>query len=176
MWECVKKKTQVIVTQDSAPYDAFLIGFGFIPSSSHSPLSNVVAKTKFKIAWGGRGGVTSFTYLTGKVPTLLTSIVGDTIFHKFNKLLPLLCYQCLNNFTHLCKHDSFFSSFKSSKPCSLCSLLLRPRCGRYGSHLGNLQKNRKQTKPLIRGQYKIHFYIYVFLRNQEQEVQRLLQS
>ena len=30
---------------------------------------------KFKIAWGGRGGVASLSYLTGRVPTLLTSIV-----------------------------------------------------------------------------------------------------
>ena len=74
-----EKKTQVIVTSDSAPYDGFLIGFGFIPSSPQPPpphlLNNVVAKRRFKIAWGGRGGVGSFTYLTGKVPTLLTSIV-----------------------------------------------------------------------------------------------------
>ena len=32
-----EKKTQVIVTSDSAPYDGFLIGFGFIPSSPQPP-------------------------------------------------------------------------------------------------------------------------------------------
>ena len=47
--------------------------------------SNVVAKksthfhpfcSKFNFVWGGRGGVASFSNITGKVPTLLTSIVG----------------------------------------------------------------------------------------------------
>ena len=72
-------------------------------SSSRPPTSpsNVVAKksthfhpfcSKSNFVWGGRGGVASFSNITGKVPTLLTSIVGDTIFHKFNKLLLLLCY------------------------------------------------------------------------------------
>ena len=32
-WDCVKKPFQVIVTQDSATNDIFLIGFGFILSS-----------------------------------------------------------------------------------------------------------------------------------------------
>ena len=78
MWECVKKNPTYCHIGLSAPYDGFLIGFGFIPSSPQPPppLHNkVVAKRRFKIAWGGRGGVGSFTYLTGKVTTLLTSIV-----------------------------------------------------------------------------------------------------
>ena len=43
---CVKKPFQVIFMQDPAPDDNFLLGFGFIPSSPHSPplLSNVVPK------------------------------------------------------------------------------------------------------------------------------------
>ena len=169
-WDCVKKPVEAIVTLDPAPKDNFCSASGSSRRPPTSP-SNVVAKksthfhpfcSKSNFVWGGRGGVASFSNFTGKVSTLLTS--GETIFHKFNKLLPRLCYQCLNNFTHLCKRDSFFGSFQSSKPCSSCNLLLRPRYGRYGSHLGNLQKNRKQSQPLIRGQYKIHFCIYVFLR------------
>ena len=48
--------------------------------------SNVVAKksthfhpfcSKFNFVWGGREGVASFSNITGKVPTLLTSIVGE---------------------------------------------------------------------------------------------------
>ena len=73
-----------------APNDNFLIDFKFIPSSPHSPPptppppSNVVAPkntnfhpfcSKFNFVLGGRGGVTSFTIITGKVPRLLTSIV-----------------------------------------------------------------------------------------------------
>ena len=47
--------------------------------------SNVVAKksthfhpfwSKFNFGWGGRGGVASFSNITGKVPTLLASFVG----------------------------------------------------------------------------------------------------
>ena len=48
-----------------------------------SPPSNVVTKesthfhpfcAKFNFVWGGRGGVASFSNITGKVPTILTSI------------------------------------------------------------------------------------------------------
>ena len=68
----------------SSPKDNFLFGFGFTPSLPHSPC-NVVAKkaliltrfaSKFNFVWGGRGGVASFSNITGKVPTLLTSIVA----------------------------------------------------------------------------------------------------
>ena len=34
--------------------------------------------SKFNFVWGGRGGVASFSNITGKVPTLLTSIVDAT--------------------------------------------------------------------------------------------------
>ena len=36
-WDCVKKPFQVIVTQDSATNDIFLIGFGLILSSPLLP-------------------------------------------------------------------------------------------------------------------------------------------
>ena len=82
-WDCVKKKPfHVIVMQDSALHDNFLMGFGFIVFPPNPP-STVVAKnsthfhpfcSKFNFVWGERGGVTSFTNLSGKVPTLLTSI------------------------------------------------------------------------------------------------------
>ena len=48
-----------------------------------TPPSNVVTKksthfhpfcAKFNFVWGGRGGVASFSNITGKVPTILTSI------------------------------------------------------------------------------------------------------
>ena len=78
-----EKPFQVIVTEDPAPNDNFFIGSKFIPSSPTSPLppppSNVLApkkfSSKFNFVLGGRGGVTRFTNITGKVPTLLTSIV-----------------------------------------------------------------------------------------------------
>ena len=79
-WACVKKPLQVIVT----PHDNFLFGFGFIPSSPHFPQQCCGPKSthfhpfcaKFNFVWGGRGGVTSFSNTTGKVQTLLTSIVA----------------------------------------------------------------------------------------------------
>ena len=79
----VKKPFQVIVTKGSAPNDNFLIGFRFIPSSPPHPPGNVLAKkalfsthfaqnsTLFRVV--GKG-VSSFTNITGKAPTLLTSI------------------------------------------------------------------------------------------------------
>ena len=69
---------------DSAPKDNFLFGLGSSRRSPTSP-SNVVAQksthfhpfcSKSNFVWGGRGGVASFSNITGKVPTLLTSIVG----------------------------------------------------------------------------------------------------
>ena len=53
------------------------------PPPTTSP-TNVVAKkstqfhpfcSKFNFVWGGRGGFASFSNITGKAPTLLTSIV-----------------------------------------------------------------------------------------------------
>ena len=75
-----EKPFQVIVTEDPAPNDNFFIGSKFIPSSPTSPPpSNVLPpkkfSSKFNFVLGGRGGVTRFTNITGKVPTLLTSIV-----------------------------------------------------------------------------------------------------
>ena len=76
---------QVIVTQDSAPNDIFLIGFRFIPlpPPPPDPLEMLNPQEilfpsiflKFNIVWGGRGEFASFTHITGKVPTLFTSIV-----------------------------------------------------------------------------------------------------
>ena len=37
MWECVKKNPTYCHIGLSAPYDGFLIGFGFIPSSPQPP-------------------------------------------------------------------------------------------------------------------------------------------
>ena len=87
-WDCVKKPVEAIVTQDPAPKDNFLFGFGFIPSSSHSPQQCCNQKSthfhpfcaKFNFVWGGRGGVASFSNITGKVPTILTSIQGTSLF------------------------------------------------------------------------------------------------
>ena len=85
-----EKPFQAVVTYDPAPKDNYLFGFGFIPSSPPPPpppftsRSNVVAIksthfhpfcSKFNFVWGGRGGVASFSNITGKVPTLVTSIV-----------------------------------------------------------------------------------------------------
>ena len=76
-WNCVKKpvtySTLLLMT-------IFLSALG---SSHHppTPSSNVVAKKKhsfppivlkINFVWGGRGEVTSFTNITGNVPTLLT--------------------------------------------------------------------------------------------------------
>ena len=69
----------------------FWFGFAFIPSFPYSPLQCCGQKSthslthpfcsKFNFVWGGRGGVASFSNITGKVPTLLTSIVGSKIGH-----------------------------------------------------------------------------------------------
>ena len=80
---CVKKPFQVIVTLDSALDDNFLIGFGFITSPPPPPPRQCFGQkstlfypfcSKFNFVWGGREGVSSFTNITGKVPTLVTSI------------------------------------------------------------------------------------------------------
>ena len=83
-WDCVKTPFQAIVTQDPAPTDNFLFGFEFVPLSPHFPQQCCGQKSthfhplcsKFNFVWGGRGGVASFSNITGKVLTLLTSIVG----------------------------------------------------------------------------------------------------
>ena len=83
-WDCVKKPFQAIVPQDSALKDNFLLGFGFIPSSPHLPqqccgqkkhsVSPILLQIQLCLGWEGR--FASFSNITGKVPTLLTSIVG----------------------------------------------------------------------------------------------------
>ena len=68
----------------------FLFGFGFIPSFPNFPQQCCGQKSthshpfcsKFNFVWGGRGGVSSFSNITGKVPTLLTSIVGLLAAHN----------------------------------------------------------------------------------------------
>ena len=78
----------------------FCSALGLYRRPSTSP-SNDVAKqsshfhqfcAKFNFVWGRRGGVTSFSNITGKVPTLLTSIVGsasDWSCHVENLLQPI---------------------------------------------------------------------------------------
>ena len=65
----------------------FLFGFRFIPSFPNHPPKQCCGKksthshpfcSKFNFVWGGRGGVASFSNITGNVPTLLTSIVACT--------------------------------------------------------------------------------------------------
>ena len=74
---CEKKPFQVNAN------DNFLIGFGFIPSSPPPPPRQCFVQksalfypfcSKFNFVWGGREGVSSFTNITGKAPTLLTYI------------------------------------------------------------------------------------------------------
>ena len=81
-WDCVKKPClQVIVTKDSAPNDNFLIRFGFIPSSPHFSQQFVAEKglisthfaQNFTLFGVGGGGSLSFTNISGKVSTILTS-------------------------------------------------------------------------------------------------------
>ena len=66
------------------PAPNFWFGFGFMPSCPHSPQRGCGQKSthfqtfcsKFNFVWGGRGEAASFSNITGKVPTLLTSIVA----------------------------------------------------------------------------------------------------
>ena len=83
-WDCVKNPSKLLLLRTLLPTTIFFIGSKFIPSDPTSPLplpppSNVLAPkkfcSKFNFVLGGREGVTSFTNITGKVPTLLTSIV-----------------------------------------------------------------------------------------------------
>ena len=107
-WDCVEKP----VRQRYTPIDNFLICFGFIPSFSHSPQQWLILsspyspqkwliqcygqksnhfhpwRSKFNFVWGGWGGVASFTNISRKVPTLLTSIVATT--NEFNFQLTAL--------------------------------------------------------------------------------------
>ena len=97
-----EKPFQVIVTWDSAPSDNFLRGFGFFPLSFHNPLNPAALLwpkrthppppplcSKFNFVLGGRGSVASFTNITGKVPTLLTSIIAYNISTNQHKYIIL---------------------------------------------------------------------------------------
>ena len=70
----------------------FLIGFGLIPSSSHSPAKQCRGQKKtlisthllkIQLCSGGRRGVATFTNITEKVPALLISIVDATDWHDW---------------------------------------------------------------------------------------------
>ena len=88
-WDCVKKSFQVTVTEDSAPNDNNWIGFGFI-FSSPLPLAILWPKIdsfspillKIQLCLIVRGGVASFTNITGKVPTLVTFIGSFSVYRQ----------------------------------------------------------------------------------------------
>ena len=81
--DCVNKPFPAIVRQDSAPKDKFSFGFGFVLSSPYLPQQFCGQKStqfhpfcsKFNFVWGGRGGIASFSNITGRVPTFLPCIV-----------------------------------------------------------------------------------------------------
>ena len=82
IWECVKNPSKLLSRRTLLLTAIFFIGSKFIPSSPTSPLPPPQQCfgpqkfcSKFNFVLGGRGGVTSFTNITGKVPTLLTSIL-----------------------------------------------------------------------------------------------------
>ena len=75
--ECVKNPSKLLSRRTLLLTTIFLSALSSYP---HPALpSNVLAPknfcSKFNFVLGGRGGVTRFTNITGKVPTLLTSIV-----------------------------------------------------------------------------------------------------
>ena len=84
-WECVKNPSKLLSRRTLLLTTIFLSALSSYPHPAlpHSrpspPPSNVLAPknfcSKFNFVLGGRGGVTRFTNITGKVPTLLTSIV-----------------------------------------------------------------------------------------------------
>ena len=94
-WNCVQKLFQVTVTEDSAPNDNSWIGFGFI-FSSPLPLAMLRPKKdsippfllKIQLCLRVRGGVASFTNITGKVPTLVT-FIGSLNFSVYRQILAL---------------------------------------------------------------------------------------
>ena len=101
-WDCVKSPSKQLLRRTLLLRTMFCSALGLYrrPPPPTSP-SNVVAEksthfhpfcSKFNFVWGGRGGVTSFSNITGKVPTLLTSIVGsasDWSCHLENLLQPI---------------------------------------------------------------------------------------
>ena len=84
-WECVKNPSKLLSRRTLLLTTIFLSALSSYPHPAlpHSrpppPPRKVLAPknfcSKFNFVWGGRGGVTRFTNITGKVPTLLTSIV-----------------------------------------------------------------------------------------------------
>ena len=82
-WECVKNPSKLLSRRTLLLTTIFLSALSSYPHPplphSPAPPRNVLAPkkfcSKFNFVLGGRGGVTSFTNITGKVPTLLTSIV-----------------------------------------------------------------------------------------------------
>ena len=84
-WECVKNPSKLLSRRTLLLTTIFLSALSSYPhpalphSRPPTPPSNVLAPknfcSKFNFVLGGRGGVTRFTNITGKVPTLLTSIV-----------------------------------------------------------------------------------------------------
>ena len=84
-WECAKNPSKLLSRRTLLLTTIFLSALSSYPHPPlpHSPPPPLPAMfwphkkfcSKFNFVLGGRGGVTSFTNITGKVPTLLTSIV-----------------------------------------------------------------------------------------------------
>ena len=135
--------------QHSAPNDNFFICTGFIPSSPHSlqqccgqkkhSFPPIVLKINF--VWGGRGGVTSFTNITGNVPTLLTPILPTRGWQ------PLLSISHTATLTHNnLLLNGFYSQARSSVPLKIS--LTRP-----------LVIQLKYC-PVLPSLYKVDYYYY----------------
>ena len=83
-WDCVKNPSKLLLRKTLLLATIFLSALSSYP---HHPLPHppppqqcfgpqkILLKIQLCFGWEGRGGVTSFTNITGKVPTLLTSIV-----------------------------------------------------------------------------------------------------
>ena len=88
-----KSPSTWLLHTSTTPNDIFWIGFGVIPSSPYSPPAMLWPKkqsfppicSKFIFVRGGRGGVATFTNITEKVPTILTSTVLSKIFMQIEK-------------------------------------------------------------------------------------------
>ena len=99
-WDCVKSPSKQLLRRTLLLRTIFCSALDLYRRPPTSPSNNVAKKSthfhpfcsKFNFVWGGRGGVTSFSNITGKVPTLLTSIVGsasDWSCHVQNLLQPI---------------------------------------------------------------------------------------
>ena len=100
-WDCVKSPSKQLLCTTLLLRTIFCSALGSSRRAPTSP-SNVVAKksphfhpfcSKSNFVWGGRGGVASFSHITGKVPTLLTSIV-DLASGKSARVFVFLCSAC----------------------------------------------------------------------------------